>query len=215
MVSRVFRLIIVNIFVYISGKWNGLKRRVLPVKFANKPKNLAIRRGFSYLNSKYIWLGDNVHIGRDSMIFAIDRIQCASGEQNFTPKIEIGKGFYCAGRLQIYAFSDIVIEDDVLFAYNILLSDAYHTIDRVDIPYKDQGYSQISPIRVGRGCWIGQNVVFLPGVTVGEFCIVGANSVVNRSIPPYSIAVGAPARVVKTFDHQNQCWVRVDRKEPE
>lgn len=197
---------------YLKGKWNGLKRRVLPVRFANVPKNCRIGKGFSYLNSHLMTLGDDAEIGVDCRWCAITTVKTFEGEQRFDPRIKIGDRFYCAGRLQIYALQEIVIEDDVLFAYNILLSDAYHSIDRVDVPYKNQGYDRIAPIRIGRGCWIGQNVVFLPGVTVGAFCIVGANSVVNKSIPDYSIAVGSPARVVKTFDHEKKCWVRADGK---
>ena len=63
----------------------------------------------------------------------------------------------------------------------------------------DQGLTKVAPVRIGRGAWLGQNVVVCPGVTIGEGAVIGANSVVNREIPPHSLAVGAPARVLRTF----------------
>jgi acetyltransferase-like isoleucine patch superfamily enzyme len=68
---------------------------------------------------------------------------------------------------------------------------------------------RIAPIVIKRGCWIGQNVVIMPGVTIGELSIIGANSVVTGNIPPRSIAVGAPARVIKTWDAASRAWVPV------
>ena len=54
------------------------------------------------------------------------------------------------------------------------------------------------PVRIGDDCWIGGNVVILPGVTIGEGCTIGAGSVVTRDIPPFSVAVGSPCKVRKT-----------------
>ena len=68
---------------------------------------------------------------------------------------------------------------------------------------------KIAPVLIKQGCWIGQNVVIMPGVTVGELSIIGANSVVTKSIPDRSIAIGAPAQVIKTWDESNNCWVSV------
>lgn len=55
------------------------------------------------------------------------------------------------------------------------------------------------PVRIEDDCWIGGNVTILPGVTIGRGCTVGAGSVVSRSLPPFSVAIGSPARVVKSL----------------
>jgi acetyltransferase-like isoleucine patch superfamily enzyme len=68
---------------------------------------------------------------------------------------------------------------------------------------------RIAPIVIKRGCWIGQNVVVMPGVTIGELSIIGANSVVTRDVPARSIAVGSPATVIKTWDATGRRWVAV------
>jgi len=66
---------------------------------------------------------------------------------------------------------------------------------------------RIGPIVIKRGSWIGQNVIVSPGVTVGEMSIIGANSVVTHDVPDFSIAVGTPARVVKTWDATQNQWL--------
>lgn len=56
------------------------------------------------------------------------------------------------------------------------------------------------PVTIGRGCWLGVNVVVMPGVTIGDGCVIGAGSVVTRDVPPYSMAAGVPAEVLKTLN---------------
>lgn len=126
--------------------------------------------------------------------------------QTFAPVIRIGDRVTATGALQIVAFKEIVIEDDVMFAANIFVSDGMHGTTTADEPYKYQGITNVSPVRIGRGSWIGQNAVIMPGVTVGELAVIGANSVVTRDVPPRTVAVGAPARVVKRWDLTAQAW---------
>ena len=65
---------------------------------------------------------------------------------------------------------------------------------------RDQGLARIEPVRVDDGAWLGQGVVVLPGVTIGARSVIGANSVVTSDIPERCIAVGAPAKVIRTLD---------------
>ena len=65
------------------------------------------------------------------------------------------------------------------------------------------------PVSIGDGCWIGEKVCILPGVTIGKKCVIGAGSVVTKSIPDYSIAVGNPAKVVKQYNFETQHWEKV------
>lgn len=93
----------------------------------------------------------------------------------------------------------VVIEDDVIVAAFSSIVDNDHTFDagRPNVMHNPE---RTEPIRIGRGTWIGERVAVLKGSTIGRCCIVGANSVVRGDIPDYSIAVGAPARVVGTVD---------------
>ena len=77
-------------------------------------------------------------------------------------------------------------------------SSAEHDPDR---PVPWQGFTTKGPTRIGANVWCGANVVITSGVTVGDRCVIGANSVVTRDLPPFSIAAGAPATVLKTVEY--------------
>ena len=109
-----------------------------------------------------------------------------------------------------FANAEITIEDDVMFATNINITDALHGYDTANEPYKYQPMTRIAPITIKKGCWIGQNVLVMPGVTIGEYAIIGANSIVNKDIPARSIAVGNPAKVIKSWNETTQTWDKVD-----
>jgi acetyltransferase-like isoleucine patch superfamily enzyme len=106
----------------------------------------------------------------------------------------------------IGAVRQVDIGDDVLFAFNVTILDNLHGFENPYEPYKYQPLQRIAPVEVSRGCWIGQNTVILPSVKIGEMSIIGANSVVTHSVPERSIAVGAPARVIKQWDEKSGQW---------
>ncbi len=72
-----------------------------------------------------------------------------------------------------------------------------HRHDRADVPMMDQGFEEERPVYIGDDVWIGDRVTILPGVRIGTGCIIGAGAVVTKDVPPYSIAAGNPARVIK------------------
>ena len=96
-------------------------------------------------------------------------------------------------------------------ASNVLISSENHGINpESDIPYMDQDLI-VGDVVIKDGVWIGQNVCILPGVTIGEKAIVGAGSVVTKSIPDYCIAVGNPARVIKKYNFEKHKWESEDK----
>lgn len=66
-----------------------------------------------------------------------------------------------------------------------------------------------SKVIIGEGSWLGTNVVVVGKVRIGKHCVIGANSVVTKDIPDYSVAVGIPAKVIKKYDFANEEWVKV------
>jgi lipopolysaccharide O-acetyltransferase len=110
------------------------------------------------------------------------------------PAIRIGDGVVMRHHVTVSAIDSIVIEDDVLIAAWTSIYDSDHTLgpegNAIWYPHR------AAPVRIGRGSWLGERVMVLRGADIGRHCIVGAHSVVKGSIPDYSVAVGAPARVV-------------------
>ena len=126
--------------------------------------------------------------------------------QTFESSITIGDRVTATAGLQIFAQDSITVEDDVMFASNVFLNDGSHGYGNGNFPFRYQPIANIAPITIKRGCWLGQNVVVMPGVTIGELSIIGSNSVVNKSIPSGSIAAGSPAKVIKRWNNQAGQW---------
>ncbi len=152
---------------------------------------------------------DYISMGEDSQILQNSRIWSYKINGKKQPELRIGDGCYLGYYLSILAGDDVVIEDEVLMASNILITTESHGVDpESDIPYMDQELTA-APVHIKKGCWIGEKVTIMPGVTIGEKCIIGANSVVTHDIPDYCMAVGSPARVIKKYDFDKHEWVRV------
>jgi len=187
-------------------------------QFATTPRNLTIRMPRTICAPERISIGDDVWFGPGSLLVPVLRFPAPplwpdnkprSSERRFEPKIVIGNRVTATSGLTLAAHEAIIIEDDVMFAANVNLTDGFHGFENADEPYKYQPICRIAPIVIKRGCWIGQNAVILPGVTIGELTIIGANSVVTRDIPARCIAVGAPARVIRKWDTGTRQWIVV------
>ncbi len=110
--------------------------------------------------------------------------------------IEIGENFYSNHNLVILDGAKVKIGDNVFIAPNCCITTAGHPIN---IDERNRGLEYAYPIKIGNNVWIGAGVNILPGVTIGDNVTIGAGSVVNKSIPANSIAVGNPCKVIKTI----------------
>jgi maltose O-acetyltransferase len=93
---------------------------------------------------------------------------------------------------------DVTIGEDVLMGPDVVLMTIGHAFSDPNIPINQQGGTVRQPIRIGNDVWLGTRVLVLPGVEIGDGSVIGAGSVVTKSIPPMSIAVGVPAKVVRS-----------------
>lgn len=152
---------------------------------------------------------DYISMGTNSQILQNSRIWSYQIDGHKKPHVTIGDGCYLGYHLSILVADDVTIDDNVLMAADILITTENHGMDpESDIPYMDQPLSA-APVHIKEGCWIGEKVVIMPGVTIGKKCIIGAGSVVTHDIPDYSIAVGSPAKVIKTYDFDKHEWVKI------
>ena len=112
-------------------------------------------------------------------------------------RIRIGSGTFLNIAVMVASLELVEIGDHCMFANGCFVTDSSHRFDDPDLPLTWQGFTSKGPTRIGDNVWCGANVVITSGVTVGERCVIGANSVVTADIPPFSVAAGAPARVVR------------------
>ena len=117
-------------------------------------------------------------------------------------RVRIGEGSFFNLGVMVASVDLVEIGDHCMFANGCFITDGNHRFDDPTKPVPWQGFSSKGPTRVGDNVWCGAHVVITSGVTVGERSVIGANSVVTGDIPPFSIAAGAPARVLRTIQYE-------------
>jgi acetyltransferase-like isoleucine patch superfamily enzyme len=121
-------------------------------------------------------------------------------------RVRIGEGTFLNIGVMVAAVELVEIGSHCMLANGCFVTDGNHRFDDPDTPVPWQGFTTKGPTRIGDNVWLGANVVVTSGVTIGERCVIGANSVVTQDIPPFSIAAGAPAKVLRavTYDDDAQ-----------
>jgi acetyltransferase-like isoleucine patch superfamily enzyme len=145
--------------------------------------------------AKQVRLGNSVIIGKDSLLYIVQ--DEASGV-----KLLIDDNCSIGARSTISARNYIHIGRDVITGTSVLIQDHHHTHESTDLPIREQGITPGGRIRIEGGCWIGQGAAIICNegeIVIGRNSVVGANSVLGRSIPPYSVVVGNPGLLVSGF----------------
>lgn len=114
-----------------------------------------------------------------------------------TGRIRIGGGTFLNLGVQVASVELVEIGEHCMLANGSFVTDGNHRFDDPTRPVTWQGFTTKGPTRLGDNVWCGANVVITSGVTIGDRCVIGANSVVTESLPPGVIAAGAPARVLR------------------
>lgn len=125
----------------------------------------------------------------------------------------VGNNFSSTSRCRITCAHKITIGNHVLLAPEVFITDHNHGMTPSSIDDYASQPLLVGSVVIEDNVWIGQRACILPGVTIGKFSIIGANSVVTKDIPPYSLAVGAPARVIKEWDKDRREWVPIEGEE--
>jgi acetyltransferase-like isoleucine patch superfamily enzyme len=127
--------------------------------------------------------------------------------------INNGVGDVFIGNRTLIGMSNVVIGpvtigNNVILAQNIVVSGLNHEYRNADVPIMDQPIL-VAPIVIEDDCWIAANAVITSGVTIGKHSVIAAGAVVTKSIPPYSIAAGNPAKVIKKYNFDSGEWESV------
>lgn len=184
-----------SLFLFGYRGWIRLRCKIFSLlisgAFARFGRKTVLTNPIRLSGEERIAIGDHVFIGPGSWL------QTLPDGENTSIALSIGKGTSVAGACVISAVRSVQLEENVLLARNVYISDHAHKYTDTEIPVIAQGLDDIKPVVVKRGAWLGQNVVICPGVTIGTGAVIGANSVVTRDVPDYCVAAGAPARVLK------------------
>lgn len=148
----------------------------------------------------------DIVIGDNTTILNGARMQVYNSITGLKSNIIIGNHCYIGYNNTFLAGENIVIEDGVLMASNILLSSENHSINPESSKYYMDQKLTCSPIRIGEGTWVGENCKILSGVEIGKKCVIGAGSVVTKSIPDFCIVAGSPAVIIKKYNFDQHKW---------
>jgi len=136
-------------------------------------------------------------IGINSTIEDFSTINNGVGDVIIGDRTRIGLGCVLIGPVKV--------GNDIMFAQNIVVSGLNHGYRDINLPPSLQPV-ETKPIVIEDNVWIGANSVITAGVTVGKHCVIAAGSVVTKSIPPYSVAGGNPAKILRKYNFDNQIW---------
>ena len=182
-------------FVRLYRFWTRAKAKSFSVlsagAFASFGANSVLQPPIRLSREHRISIGSGVFVGSGSWL------QVLEGGEGVA--LEVGDGTSIAGNCVLSAARSVRLGRNVLLARNVYISDHIHAYSDPDRPVLEQGVERVEPVAIDDGAWLGQNVVVCPGVRIGRGAVVGANSVVLEDVPDHSLAVGAPARVVREF----------------
>jgi acetyltransferase-like isoleucine patch superfamily enzyme len=179
-------------------KWRWYERNSLPHNRARIHWEFARRRAFC----RWPVHGNVLEAFREGRLEVGEHTLFEPGVWITVPapgRIRIGSGTFLNLGVMVAAQELVEIGDHCMFANGCFVSDANHRFDDLARPITWQGFTSKGPTRVGDNVWCGANVVIASGVAIGQRCVIGANSVVTRDLPPFSIAAGSPAKVLRRF----------------
>jgi acetyltransferase-like isoleucine patch superfamily enzyme len=186
-----------------AQKWRWYQRNALPWNRARIEWHLMRREAFArwplHGNVLEAFEEGRLEVGRNAL-FEPDVWITAPG----AARVQIGEGTFLNIGVMVAAQELVEIGAHCMLANNCFVTDANHRFDDPRKPITWQGFTTKGPTRIGDNVWLGANVVVTSGVTIGERCVIGANSVVTEDVPPFSIAAGAPARVLRAVTYDDR-----------
>lgn len=172
-----------------------IENEMLKKKMKHVGKNVFFNKDAYIIGGEYIEIGDGFSTFPNLRIEAIDKYSNFS----YHPSLKIGNNVSFGNSCHIGCINEITISDGVLLGSYVLIEDHSHGQTEIISNQRPAVRELVSkgPIHIGKNVWICDGVCVLPGVTIGENSIIGANAVVTKDIPANCVAGGNPAKVIK------------------
>lgn len=187
-----------QLFNWLNVKFNQFYSMWKVNEFKNSGDSFNIKYPLYLHGAKYISIGENFNCDLRLRLEAYDKHL----GMEFLPKITIGNNVSINSDCHIGAINEIIIEDGVLIASKVFITDHYHgeiTSKAIAISPSERKLYCKGAVKIEKNVWIGEGVAILPNVIIGENSIIGANSVITKNIPKNSVVGGNPARVIRTL----------------
>lgn len=169
-----------------------------------------IRYPLAVNGKKYIEWGKNITMGRGCRLDVLRRVNMSP------PVLKFGNDVQLNDYVHICALDRVEIGDFTLIASHVYISDNSHGCYKGSsqdsspkIKPVDRHYPT-TPVVIGEMVWIGEGTIVMPGISIGNGCVIGAHSIINKNIPDNCIAVGAPAKVIKRYNFETAKWERTN-----
>lgn len=180
-----------------------LKKAFLRRYNKNISKKTYLAPGVQFLGLKNIMIGENCTIGENSLFTVNNR-------DDETIKLKIGSNTYMGRNSFFTVGKKIEIGEYCIIGNSCSFIGSDHQFNTPLKPYALSGATNYKVIKLGPNCWLGNDVTIVGNITIGHGSIIGAGSVVTKDIPPFSIAVGNPAKVIKKFNFALSEWIKFD-----
>lgn len=182
------------------------------------PRNIILSLRYGISPSKHVYFGKNVrivnpqYIDMGGQVFIDDDVELCVNQTmpGVTPKLLIGNRVHFGKMNRIGCDNRIIIEDDVLFAPHVHISDRNHGFENIHIPISRQKVTSKGPVVIGAETWLGFGCQVMSGVKIGRHCVIAAGAIVVKDVPDYCVVGGNPAKILKKFNQITNKWEKYD-----
>jgi len=186
----------------LLSRINNGRRNMPPLNFFLRDRTLRVGRPFNWESRGRIKIGQRTQIREHSWLVPFESW---AGETMQTSLL-IGSDVYIGRYFTCAVLDRVEIGDGCVISEHVYITDGGHATEPLDVHIFKRPMVTKGPVIIGKSCFIGYGARLLPGAGLGDHCVVGANAVVNRPFPAYSMIAGSPARLIKTFNHDRGMW---------
>lgn len=181
-------------------------------RFGQAGKRIRIGEQVQLYGPEHMHVEDDVILAHRVILRAMTAYPWTDPAQSFQPRITLKRGCFINNGSQISCANRVTVGENVLIAEHCFIADNNHGYTDPDRSIRAQPLIVEGEVRIGADSWIGAHCCVAGNVRIGRHCVIGAHSVVTGDIPDYSVAAGAPARIIKQYDPDSRKWRSVDKR---